>query len=349
MKSLLFVPLLVLGAAALLADGLVVAPAPYKGSLEERAQEAVIVFTPGRGKQSATEDLILKIRVEGDPGHFAWVVPFPNPPKTAKEDPKLFEELHRYVQKRTTRSRVVPSKGAAGETLDAKDDSVRVISRKVVGTYDVAVVREEEQGALNGWLAKEGFKPIENGEDVIEWYRGKGYVFSCIKVREVKLAEGVKDADLHPLRFTFETGGRDGIYFPMRLTGLQKKPFDVNLYVFYGAWLNDALDRHGFEHRGFRLVHRDWDTPKCRPNAGKTWSNPRGDPYLRDLSGTIPTVTAYFQKRHPGRRFYLTNLQAYGLKPGNVRDWTNDLWMFPYYLDRKFVPYDARDGGPAVP
>ena len=33
--------------------------------------------------------------------------------------------------------------------------------------------------------------------------------------------------------------------------------------------------------------------------------------------------------------------------PAEVRQWADDLWLFPYYVDRKFVPYDARPGGPA--
>ena len=52
--------------------------------------------------------------------------------------------------------------------------------------------------------------------------------------------------------------------------------------------------------------------------------------------------------RHAGKRFYLTNITARGLKPRQVRNWDNDLWMFPYYTDRKMVPYDARPGGPAA-
>ena len=32
----------------------------------------------------------------------------------------------------------------------------------------------------------------------------------------------------------------------------------------------------------------------------------------------------------------------------NVRDWDNDLWMFPYYVDKKMVPYDAEEGGVAA-
>ena len=54
------------------------------------------------------------------------------------------------------------------------------------------------------------------------------------------------------------------------------------------------------------------------------------------------------QKLHPGERYYLTNIQAFQLKPEDVREWSDDLWLFPYYTDRKFVPFDARPGGAAA-
>ena len=335
------------------ADGKVVPPRDYKGSLEEKAQEAIIIFNSSSEPGEATEDLILKIKVQGEVDQFAWIVPFPNAPETHEEDPKLFEECFRYVDARR-RSRY-KSKGEGGDSKNdsqpaAEAEKVRVISQKVVGKFLVTVVKEEEAGTLNEWLKENDYAELEDSDDVIEFYRKKGYVFACIKVTDVARAES-KDTkepfSLHPLRFSFKTGGRDGIYFPMRMTGLQTEPFDVNLYVFYDAWLNDDLSQFGYVHRGFELVHRDWDTSKCEANAGKSWSAPRSDHYLRPLAGTIPTVTKLFQKLHPGKRYYMTNLAARGLKPADVRQWSDDLWMFPYYTDRAMVPYDARQGGPA--
>ena len=201
------------------------------------------------------------------------------------------------------------------------------------------------KGSLNGWLKKEGFQTIEGGEKLIESYRKKNYVFTCMKVSGVTLAKGASRAELHPLRFTFETGGRDGIYFPMRITGLQKEPFDINLYVFYRAWLNDRLNRYGYTHQGFALNHRDWDTNQCKPNAGKAWSTPGKDPYLKDMAKVLPTVTSFFAKHHKGAPFYLTNLQAHHLKPAKVLA-GEDLWLFPYYTNTSFVPFDKREGRP---
>jgi hypothetical protein len=340
-----------------LADGKMVGPKaykakPYKGSIEEQAQEAIIIFHGSDKSGGAVEDLILKVSVAGEVDRFAWVIPFPNEPKVAKEDTKLFKEVHAYVEaKLASLSRRIANKadseGAAPAAAAEKRAPVEVLSRKIVGAFDVAVVRENQAGALNGWLDKEGYQSLDDAEDILEFYRGKKYVYACIKVSDAPLN---KDAptDLHPLRFTFKTGGRDGIFFPMKMTGLQRTPFSVNLYIFYRAWLNDHLSKYGYEHRGFRMKHRDWDTKQCEPNAGKKFSAPHRDAYLRDFARLCPTVAELMQKLHPGEQYYLTNIQARNLKPENVRQWKDDLWLFPYYTDRSFVPFDARPGAVAA-
>jgi len=325
-----------------LADGKLMPPRDYKGSLEESSQEAIIIFQGSTKMGGAVEDLILKITVHGEASTFGWVVPFPSEPRVTREDARIFKEVFDYVEARKARS----GKGKKGKLEAARGAESRpvvVLSRKVVGSYDVAVVREKTRGTLNGWLGKEGFQTLPDGEEVIEFYRRKGYVFACMKVNDAGLRKDTP-VDLHPLRFTFKTGGRDGIYFPMKMTGLQTAPFNVNLNVFYKAWLNDRLNRYGYVNRGFRLRFRDWDSTACKPNRGKNYSAPETDPYLKPLAHRIPSVAKLFQKLHPGKRYYLTNIQARGLEPREVRDWSDDLWLFPYYTDPDVVPFDARPG-----
>ena len=330
-------------------DGGLIRPWSYKGSLEERSQEAIIIFNTSEEDEGAFEDLILKIGVIGKTDQFAWVIPFPKEPKVEKEDARLFEELGYYVDFQRSRNKNNPRDEKAKDAKKAEErpneSPVEVLARKIVGSYDVAVVRENLAGALNRWLKEEHYQALpETAEDVIGFYRQKGYVFACVKVKDaVSGSDG--NSDLHPLRFSFRTGGQDGIYFPMKMTGLQTMPFDVNLYVFDRFWINDKRSRHGYVNRGFSLKYRDWDSPQCEPNAGKGYSDPREDPFLSDFARLIPTVTTLFQKLHPGERYYLTNIQARRLQPADVRQWSDDLWLFPYNTDRRWVPRDARKGG----
>jgi hypothetical protein len=113
---------------------------------------------------------------------------------------------------------------------------------------------------------------------------------------------------------------------------LQADPFDVNLYIFYRYWIDDDLTEAGYVRHGFRLRHRDWDSPACEPNGGKDYTNPEADPFLRDYARTLPKVTGFLTKLHPGERYYLTNIQAHGLEPADVRNWPDDLWLRPYYV-----------------
>jgi Uncharacterized protein conserved in bacteria (DUF2330) len=328
------------------ADGKLQPPRKYAGSLEEQAQEALMIFKSGDDGTEAVEDLILKIRVTGAAETFAWIIPFPTPPKVKRAEAKLFPELFHYVESRRIRGHAEGFKTKdAKEAKSAAKGGVRVLSREVVGTYDVAVVRETADGALNRWLADNGYRTLENADDVLKFYRDKKYVFACIKVDDTQLHSS-KTADLHPLRFTFKTGGRDGIYFPMKLTGLQTEPFFVNLYVLYRYWLNDDLSKFGYVHRGFHLHYRDWDSPQCEANAGKAYSAPQTDPFLKPYAHHFPTLSSLLQASYPGERFYLTNIQA-GLNPRDVREWKDDLWLFPYYTNVARVPFDARPGGVA--
>ena len=330
-------------------DGKVIRPIRYMGVLEEEAQDAIIVFRPGTAEKKSQQDLVLQIRVRGDIKQFAWVVPLPEAPKTSKEDANLFKELKRYVRARLrSRIRKPTARSSPNKTAAAskKDKGVEVISREVVGSYEVSVVKEHQAGTLNKWLVKNGYQALKDAEDVLSFYRKQGYVMVCIKVSNAALKKD-KGVDLHPLRFTFSPGGQDGMFFPMKLTGLQNATFNVNLYVFYDKWINDRLSPYGFVHQGFKRIWRDYDGSNCTPNAGKLWSAPQSDPYLRSWAHIFPTVQKYFKKHHPNRRFYLTNIFAANLKPQVVRKWKGDLWMFPYYTDSSVIPTDAQKGGPA--
>jgi hypothetical protein len=174
---LVFLSALFLVALPAHGDGKVFRVRSYEGSLEERSQEAIIIFNSSSEEEGSYEDLILKIDVAGRADRFAWVIPFPQEPKVEKEDAKLFRELFNYVQARLSQDRREPTKSETktetkAETKRPDERPVDVLSRRDVGSYDVAVVRENEAGALNRWLAAEGFQSLpDDAKDVIGFYR----------------------------------------------------------------------------------------------------------------------------------------------------------------------------------
>jgi hypothetical protein len=335
---------LLLSPALLRADGKVIRPRDYHGSLEESAQEAIILFQPGSEGVSAVEDLILKISVTGNTNHFAWIVPFPNVPETFDESHKLFDELFKYCELRSAPPRTPSASEKSASSPKSEAKPVQVLKSQIVGSFQVTTVREQEAGTLNKWLTDNSYQQLDGADDVLEFYRRKNYVFTCVRVSDAALA-GERPVELHPLRFHFKTGGRDGIYFPMRLTSLQQAAFDLNLYVFTGSWLNDRLNAFGYLQQGLKLRFRDFDSPTCVANAGKWYAEPKQDSYLRDYVGTLTETTKLFQKISPQGKFYLTNIQANNIQPAKLRDQRDDLWLFPYYTDAGMVPYDARKEG----
>src|SRR5262245_43111485 len=133
------------------ADGKLFKPRNYQGSLEESSQEAIIIFHAADTMGDAVEDLILKIGVVGETDPFAWVVSFQNEPQVKKEDAALFRELFNYVEARSQSGQKAAESKDKGAKDRSKDDTPRpvdVLSRQVVGSYDVAVVRENVPGAL---------------------------------------------------------------------------------------------------------------------------------------------------------------------------------------------------------
>ena len=90
---------------------------PYRGSVEEHAQEAILIFHGSEKPSEAREDLILRISVQGEVNNFAWVVPFPEEPQVAKEDAKLFVELYDYVEARLASQLRAPVQGRGCEVV----------------------------------------------------------------------------------------------------------------------------------------------------------------------------------------------------------------------------------------
>lgn len=100
------------------------------------------------------------------------MVPFLTKPEVSKVDGKLFSELYEYVAFRTRRNRVGPGGKKKGSFGGA--DDVVVLSRKNVGSFEVATVRENAQATLNAWLEREGYRSIPSGTEALESIR-----YSC--------------------------------------------------------------------------------------------------------------------------------------------------------------------------
>jgi hypothetical protein len=108
-------------------------------------------------------------------------------------------------------------------------ESVAILNRTIVGSFDVAIVGAgaADSGAdLLSWLNREGFTvPAESGT-VIADYARRGWVFVGAKLRQANVGERLTP---HPLGVRFKT---DSPVYPMRLTGVGNAELALDLYVF---------------------------------------------------------------------------------------------------------------------
>jgi HEAT repeat protein len=233
-----------------LADGFFVAPDfvwnKHK-DINEPTQKAIIVYDAGR------EDLILQVKYDGPVEEFGWLVPIPNLPTVQKGSMRCFYELSRYTQVHFEPRNAVP--GDAGDASLSPDNKptepVEVIETKTVGAYEVAVLSTRDAGALENWLAANGFSYPRDKAGVLDayvkqhWYfiatrirLGKGNGFQIVtgaprQALEIKseLREKLASGELHPMQISFAS---DRCVFPLRISSINGRSSEVQVLVLSG-------------------------------------------------------------------------------------------------------------------
>lgn len=172
------------------------------------------------------------------------------------------------------------AKSKAGGNTGATSPSVSILDRKVVGVFETTTIVSRDPRALQIWLQDNGFAMTTNSEPVIASYVKDGWVFVAAKVQRHQMERQTNT--LHPLSFTFKT---EKPVYPMRLTGVDNGPLEVELYVF--------ADR--------RVAAAHFKTPRCtRPNYPTLtgWPGYWGDanlivahPQLLQWVGGAPVAT----------------------------------------------------------
>jgi hypothetical protein len=121
---------------------------------------------------------------------------------------------------------MLPTLGRAGGGV-SNSPAVSVLDRKLVGVFDTATISSRDPAALQGWLKANGFAAPASRSQAIAGYVKDGWVFVAAKIRRDDPA--LQTATPHPLSFTFAT---TNAVYPMRLTGIDNGPVQVELYVF---------------------------------------------------------------------------------------------------------------------
>jgi hypothetical protein len=257
---LLFLPM------AALADGMVVPTIAYPAKITIPDQRALICYTNG------AERLVIETRFNGAGTNFAWVVPLPSQPVIEEATTGLFPTLQylfrpqiihnvpryyigilfalgfvyllRLAAKSVSNAFTIAlvllllvilaallltatKSRSAGMSSETSSQAVTILDRKLVGIFETTTIASRDARALQTWLSENRFAMPTNAEPVIASYVKDGWVFVATKVRRDKPDN--ETSTPHPLSFTFKT---DKPVYPMRLTGVDNGPLNVELYVF---------------------------------------------------------------------------------------------------------------------
>ncbi|HEX9047112.1 MAG TPA: DUF2330 domain-containing protein [Verrucomicrobiae bacterium] len=105
-------------------------------------------------------------------------------------------------------------------------ERVSVLDRKIAGIFETATIASQDPKALQSWLSENGYAIPTNAEPVIAGYVKENWIFVTVQVRRESAA--VATSTPHPLSFTFKTAKP---VYPMQLTGLNREPLNVDLFV----------------------------------------------------------------------------------------------------------------------
>jgi hypothetical protein len=150
-------------------------------------------------------------------------------------------DLFRYLEEAT---RPPPSESGGGEAAQAP--GVDVVSRRVIGAFEVAVLRASDKHALSRWLDENAYSVPEAASPILDRYVKRRWDFVAIK-----LAKG-GDGSLKPLRISFPA--RKAVY-PMELSRAAQAPVSLRLYV---------NSQHAVDATGIAGMTRVFDSPVAK-------------------------------------------------------------------------------------
>jgi len=312
-----------------LADGMVIPTIAYPAKITIPDQRALICYTNG------TERLVIETRFTGAGTNFAWVVPLPSQPVIEEATtglfptlgylfrPEIIHNVPRYwlgilitigliyffrllVKYSSTGFTIfivflllylaailLPALSSAkkgGMESTTSGQNVSILDRKLVGIFETTTITSHDAKALQTWLSENGYSVPTNADAVIASYVKDGWVFVATKVNRDKPDN--ETSTPHPLSFTFKT---DKPVYPMRLTGLNSRQLQVELYVFGPArakashFTVERCTRPNYPERPSDepIYHHHWvpETPNILHPLLRQWTD--GSPIATKLVGTL--------------------------------------------------------------
>lgn len=205
-------------------EAMACAPAPRAGDRVDVAEEsAVIVWEP----ETKTQHFIRRATFRGEAGDFGFLVPTPSRPELAGVDDEVFSRLQHKTMRQTEHRTVrridwtplllrpfIPHD--KGETAGSARAPVEVLATQKVAGYEAAILDATDAGALDTWLAANGY---DTSPDLAEWL--KAYIDRRWIVTAFKIDKGAGAmARTEAVRMSFTT---ERPFFPYREPASQRE------------------------------------------------------------------------------------------------------------------------------
>jgi hypothetical protein len=217
----------------------------------------------------------------------------------------------------------LPSLGSP--RASARSDSVQVLDRSIVGSYDTATLRASTSNHLIEWLSANGFSTGGEMAQEVDSYIREGWVFVAMRLRRDDAGQAIMTP--HPMVFRFSTPAP---IYPMRLTGTGSSHLKLDLYV--AGDHRASVDRMRVAWCG----NLDWLSAEQQESVSSqdldgstSWDRGRAHPEIARLSNRAAVLTKLvgsfspqqmrsdlaieFEPMRPARDEVYSRQAAYGL------------------------------------
>ncbi|MFI9253198.1 DUF2330 domain-containing protein [Streptomyces sp. NPDC053069] len=182
------------------------------------------------------EQIVMRLTVNGDARHAAWIMPVPHRATVRLGDRALFDQLAEAIQPvHRTRYHFWPENGdwpfdghgLSGDGAARPGSTVGVVDRQRLGPFDVARLTATDPAALGDWLHAHGFALPDRLKSALQPYVDRHWEYVAVRLAP-ETAGTVLNGALDPIHLTFAA---DAPVYPMRLSRLATRPQSLGLYV----------------------------------------------------------------------------------------------------------------------
>jgi hypothetical protein len=163
-----------------------------------KGERGVVVYDSAKG----SEQLAIDFELDGSSSKSALVVPTPVRADISQIKKEVFTDLSTLLEPRP-----IPLGSFGIGASPNSMDTVQVLERKEVGSFEVAALKTNSFPDLLEWTKSNGFYLEPQAESPVRSYIENSFVLNVIKLKKK-----TKQSDINPLKFTFPA---NKLFYPL--------------------------------------------------------------------------------------------------------------------------------------